>query len=69
MKRNLQHQMITRGCRRPQIPQPQMRITRHRGNYPLCMWGPLGRVRAAVCRQGEDAAFAFRVPDLDRPVP
>ncbi len=52
-----------------EVPEAELAVAGHGGDDALGVWGPLGAVGAAVCGQGEDAAFPLRVPDLDGAVP
>ncbi len=69
VKQDLELQMVAYAGWCAEIPEAEVRVTGDCGDDPLGMWAPLCGVGAAVGGEGEHAAFAFGVPDLDRAVP
>jgi hypothetical protein len=67
--RHAQLQMIAGAGRGAQVPEPKLRVAGHRADEAFGVRAPLCRVGAAVCGEGEHAALALRVPDLDRAIP
>ncbi len=69
MDRDVELEMVacTGGC--SQVPETETRVTGNSGDDTLGVRAPLRGVGAAVGWEGEHAALALWVPDLDCAVP